>query len=77
MHEAGYVIGVDLGQAADYTAIAILRKTENVAFVQAGETYGDYGGHGFRQAREKSRTTHLSVGYLERMPLGTSYKEHS
>lgn len=73
LQEAGYVIGVDLGQAADYTAIAILRKSENVAFAQAGETYGDYGGHGFREAREKSRTVHLSVGYLERMPLGTPY----
>ncbi len=41
--------------------------------MQAGETYGDYGGHGFREAREKSRTVHLSVGYLERMPLGTPY----
>lgn len=57
-----YLIGVDLGQTNDYTAIAVLQRTEAVTIdVQPSHS-----------PAKKSGYTYL-VRHLERLALGTSY----
>lgn len=65
-----YLVGVDLGQANDYTAIAVLHRAERVT---------PRGEHGIREwfAGEKPkppvRESVYEARHLERMPLGTPY----
>lgn len=55
-----YFVGVDLGQASDFTAVAVVERAEVV---------GDWDGamYGYRKRVE------LRLRYLERMALGTPY----
>jgi len=55
-----YFVGVDLGQARDFTAVAALERAEVV-----GEW--DPVTYAYRKYAE------LRLRYLERMPLGTTY----
>jgi hypothetical protein len=59
-----YFMGVDLGQAHDFTAIAVLRR---VQYLQTGDA----------SARNPRWTEHkpsvFQLGYLERVPLHTTY----
>ncbi len=85
-----YTVGLDLGQAADYTAIAVIERRE----VGTGE-WEDHGprhrlipvlnafgyGHGEQRLEEIGRITHekttvnLDIRHLERLPLGTPYPD--
>lgn len=56
---AEYLIGVDLGQANDYTALCILERPEVVK--------------GWPEGRRHGHT--YSLRHLERLPLGTPYPE--
>ena len=62
MGTAWYFVGVDLGQARDYTAIAVLERAE---------TQGEW--DAVQYAHRK--TVKLRLRYLERMALGTTYPE--
>ena len=55
-----FFIGLDLGQNQDYTAIGIIETTDT------------YVGMNF-QTYERKYTGAISVRYLERVRLGTSY----
>jgi hypothetical protein len=63
-----YSVGVDLGQAADYTAICVIEKTvgspETALFAPIGETPGD---------RLVDGEPVYNVRYLKRPRLGTPY----
>ena len=58
-HGRDFIIGVDLGQARDYTAIAVLERFEELT----GEAAK---GRWLTQVR-------YELPHLERPPLGTSY----
>jgi len=60
-HGRDFIIGVDLGQARDYTAICILERFEELT----GEA---------EKGRWISRVRY-EMPHLERLPLGTSYPE--
>jgi hypothetical protein len=57
-----YFAGLDLGQAADYTALAVVERAE-FACERDAATW------------ERRRETVLRLRYLERMPLGMGYPE--
>jgi hypothetical protein len=64
---ARYVVGVDLGQSSDPTAIAVLEHTKGVL---------DYDGKAYSRHISGSKETdaeRIDVRHLERLPLGTSY----
>ncbi len=66
-----HMVGVDLGQQHDYTAISVMERT----YIETGELFNaDYWLNGKRRyaAREKVRLEY-HVRHLERPPLGTSY----
>jgi hypothetical protein len=60
---SSYIIGLDLGQKRDYTAIAMLQVHERV-YPQRDPVTWDF-----------LRTQSLRLVYLERVPLGTSYPD--
>lgn len=60
-----YVIGLDLGQAQDYTALAILQALTEPAPMPWED--------GYQTAQAPKPAYH--VGWLERYPLGTPYPE--
>lgn len=60
-HGRDFIIGVDLGQARDYTAICILERFEELT--------------GTAEKGRWMRRTRYEMPYLERPPLGTSYPE--
>jgi hypothetical protein len=71
MYETLRIVGVDLGQQRDYTAISIVER----GYVSAGPLYNDhywYKGRQIHSAREPVRLEY-HVRHLERPPLGTSY----
>ena len=55
-----YVVGLDLGQAADYTALAVAERR----MVPTGE---------FTRRGRPLTEAHYAVRHLQRFPLGTSY----
>src|SRR5207248_9444448 len=55
---ARFVVGVDLGQAQDYTAIAVVEEVRTGTLDERNRVHGE-------------RVLHLR--YLERVPLGTRY----
>jgi hypothetical protein len=59
--ECEYFVGLDLGQKQDYTAIAIVQRTE----MDTGEID--------RVTYERKRETQYGLRFLERLKLGTSY----
>ncbi len=71
MYETLRIVGVDLGQQRDPTAIAVVER----GYVRAGPLYNDhywYKGRQIHAAREPVRLEY-HVRHLERPPLGTSY----
>lgn len=69
-----YFVGLDLGQARDYTAIAVVTfdagRKEAVALAEQL-----YRLRGRRVSEDDLPEAHLEVVHLERMPLGTPYPE--
>jgi len=61
MTEASYCLGVDLGQAADYTAICVIEKPATPLIL--------------RPAKTPQPKPVYNLRYLERLPLGTTYPE--
>ena len=57
-----YILGLDLGQAADYTALAVLERTEKTLEIP----------HPDKPARFETKW-HFGCRGLKRWPLGTSY----
>lgn len=82
-----YLLGVDLGQAADPTALAVLKRTGDlpapgswpITQLHAPASSPDWMGQWFKELRERhepSQTIPPPVyhcGHLERLSLGTSY----
>jgi hypothetical protein len=69
-----YLLGLDLGQAQDYTALCVLEREERntgkrvpdaVAQINASEPGGDY--------TKPVYENHYLAGHLERLPIGTPY----
>ncbi len=58
-HERDFIIGVDLGQARDYTAIAIFERIEELT--------------GKAEKGRWTTQVRYELPHLERPPLGTSY----
>lgn len=67
----GYILGVDLGQARDYTAIAV---NEAHAFTRVTLQDGVPGVVGPHEVRRQRLVVH-NIRFLERLPLGTSYPD--
>jgi len=69
-----YLIGVDLGQANDYTAIAVLqRDTQPTGRTETRLTTLTPTSYGTRRAPQTEST--YQVRHLERLPLGTPYPQ--
>jgi hypothetical protein len=71
MYETLRIVGVDLGQQRDPTALAVIER----GYVPAGKLYNArywYKGREIHSAREPVRLEY-HVRHLERPPLGTSY----
>lgn len=66
-----YLIGVDLGQAQDYTALCVLERARR----DTGRTERTLGGTSlaFRMVEHPQHENVYSVRHLERLPLGTPY----
>jgi hypothetical protein len=62
MNRARYFIGLDLGQSQDFTAIAILERTELT-------------GPWDPRVHANRKMAAMQLRYLERIPLGTTYPE--
>ncbi len=76
MHEVPwFYVGVDLGQAQDYTAIAVVERLVQVVG-EDGRPAGvpEQGRHYGRQPKTQSQ---LHVRHLERLPLGMPYDEQA
>jgi hypothetical protein len=73
----GYVIGLDLGQAHDHTALAVVRRLEDrelwTAYNLEAADIAIGGTREFRAGEIKSRTTRFDVVHLGRLPIGTAY----
>ena len=72
----GYFIGLDLGQAHDHTALAVVRRLEDRELWNAYNTPSDLpigGAPEFRAGEIKSRVTRFEAVHLERLPIGTAY----
>lgn len=68
-----YIIGVDLGQANDYTAICVLQRDTR----ETGRTVQRLAGswEGFTTVTRPQTESTYQVRHLERLPLGTPYPE--
>jgi len=77
-----YILGVDLGQAQDFTAIVVLERTEvdtgktrteieHGGSVYNGATGRFYGGP--RRVEHPVTENHYAARHLERLPIGTPY----
>ena len=68
-----YILGVDLGQSQDYTALVVLERTE----VDTGRTEGriEVAGYSGEKRMVHSAVTenHFAARYLERLAIGTPY----
>lgn len=64
-----YTLGVDIGQARDFTAIGALRRVP----MWTGETKDDYEPGTLNQRRLYRYEDRFHLGLLERMPLHTPY----
>ena len=81
--DTGYFIGLDLGQAADYTAIAVARRLEVRTLAtradderEAEAAYREGRSRRFRFGEVmKGPEVHFAVRHLERLPLGTPYPQ--
>jgi hypothetical protein len=65
----GFIVGLDLGQARDYTAISIVDK--RVITREIAQQYGFESTHRV----STTRVNHFRMGHLERLRLGTSYPD--
>ena len=63
-----FVVGVDLGQSADPTAIAVLEYAAGVI-----DTGSDYERHIGQTEHLQTDAERIDVRHLERLPLGLSY----
>jgi len=63
-----FVVGLDLGQSTDPTAIAVLEKKIGVI-----DTGSDYERHIGKTARLQKPAFRIEVRHLERLPLGLTY----
>jgi len=74
-----YVIGLDLGQAQDYTAIAVAERnaspTGQIDLIPDILAYFDGNEHLPRTIRVPRTTASYDVIHLERLPLGSAYTE--
>lgn len=68
-----YIIGVDLGQANDYTAICVLQRDTR----ETGRTVQRLAGswEGFTTVTRPQTESTYQVRHLDRLPLGTPYPE--
>ncbi len=73
MVPTGYVVGVDLGQARDFTAVVVNERheAERISRQHRGEP-GQYG-YAVRERRDK--VVHHRLTFLYRFQLGTSYPD--
>jgi hypothetical protein len=71
MYETLRIVGIDLGQQRDYTAITVVER----GYVSAGELYNDHYFYKGRQRYSAREPVSLEyhVRHLERPALGTSY----
>jgi hypothetical protein len=79
MNDISYLVGVDLGQASDFTALAILERTRpndwtdpSVETFRVRRHYSGLDTVAVREVAPKTQKTY-AVRHLERFPLGTSY----
>ena len=79
--DTGFLIGVDLGQARDYTALAIAQRFEERVYYDAT---GDRVSSAYVEEHRTSRhargfrlqtSTAYDLVHLERLPLGTPYPD--
>ncbi len=88
MSEHTFTVGVDLGQAADYTALAVVERRDvgTGEWIDHGPRYrmapvlnafgygsGEHHYHEIGRITYEKTVAHLDVRHLERLPLGTSY----
>ncbi len=80
--KSDFILGVDLGQAQDYTALVVLEREA----VPTGEVkcrthigsasydaFGNFVSGGPRRVTTAVTANHYAARHLERLPLGTAY----
>jgi hypothetical protein len=72
-----YILGVDLGQAQDFTALGVLERTQidtgKVEVEHGPVSYSSYGGFHVQTTKTPVYENHYAARHLERLPIGTSY----
>jgi hypothetical protein len=69
-----YFLGLDLGQANDYTALAIAEQQPRGSGQYEPDSNGVVvGPHGMRPMLRETTVSHYDIRHLERAALGTSY----
>lgn len=63
-----FIVGVDLGQAADFTALSVLQRVPK----ETGRSRETFLGFG-EVEQEREYDDHFHLRYLERLPLHTTY----
>lgn len=75
-HPPGYIVGVDLGQARDYTAICVLEYTDRQTGRSRQRRVGNWATGGASDLVPETEHVY-QVRHLERLPLGTPYPEQA
>ena len=70
-----HFVGVDLGQASDYTAISVLNAIPTVVTQRVEDLDPDYGLPRDREVKVEGLPVSFEVNYLQRLPIGTSYPD--
>lgn len=78
--ERGYLMGVDLGQANDYTAVAVIQRRETLSLtnrydeqISAEQILAGSRSPLIKPGTIKGRSSSYDVVHLDRLPLGTPY----
>ena len=73
MAESQFILGLDLGQASDYTAIAILERFDPAADAPATQRYRWPSGEAIAEKPKADARPFYHLRHLERPQLGTPY----
>lgn len=72
-----YILGVDLGQAQDFTALCVLERTQidtgRIEVEHGPVSYSSYGGFHVQRTETPVCENHYAARHLERLPIGTPY----
>src|SRR5690625_8033197 len=75
-HPPGYIVGVDLGQARDYTALALLEYTDRQTGRSRQRRVGNWATGAVSDLAPETEHVY-QARHLARLPLGTPYPQQA